>query len=125
MQVCSHVAGESYLMGANPITMMAIANTESFFSYATNKKSGAVGPLQVLPKYWCKRGKKKGCNLIRAGVTAYKTYRKRGTRREALCRYVSGQPCKRYASARRYASRVEASIRELEKIEIQECIGGC
>jgi hypothetical protein len=108
---------------ADVLTVAAIAYTESGFRHTAVSSAGARGILQVLPKYWCKKGKLAKCNYLKAGLRAWRYYRKRSpTLRDALCSYASGKPCGSGTTrATRYADTV------LRRINLGEasCATGC
>ena len=101
--------------GLDPLVIGSIAYRESRFAKEETSSKGAVGILQVLPKYWCPRGRRKGCNLTLAGFKAWKTYRRGRTMREALCRYSSGSRCSRNRGGRLYAKRVLSTFNKLKR----------
>ena len=103
MQTCRAVAAAAIDGGIEPATLVAVAYVESGMKRNAVSKAGAVGPLQVLPKYFCpKRG---ACDHIAAGVRAFKAWRSRSkTLSETLCKYNAGFKCGR--AGRRYARRV-------------------
>lgn len=105
---CEDIVVMSLQSGEDPPLMLSIAWNESRFLPNRKSTAGAVGPMQIMPKYWCPRGKRKGCDLVEAGFNAWQTYflMEKGNEREALCRYSSGRRCKQSSSARRYAKKV-------------------
>ena len=108
---CEDIVIASLNTGEDPALMLSIAWNESAFRSNVKSTAGAVGPMQVIPRYWCPKGRKKGCDLVAAGFKAWTTYfeMEKGDEREALCRYSSGGKCKRSRAARRYARRVLAT----------------
>lgn len=94
--------------------VVAIAYNESRFDSHRKSSSGAMGMLQAIPRYWCPRGKKRGCDFTGAGLKAWKHYRGYGLR-EGLCMYSSGMKCKSSGAARRYAKRVIKTISVVNK----------
>lgn len=85
IETCTAVYQEAVRQGVDPDLAISVAWLESrWYASAKNKKSGALGPMQVLPKYWCPNkegiwriheyGVRKGCNLTKAGVRALKYY---------------------------------------------------
>ena len=88
-KVCRDVATEAQRQNVPVDEALALTWAESRFSYEPNKITGAQGPMQVLPKWWCK--KKGKCNYVRAGVTALKTFKKLFPPfKNAICHYNSG-----------------------------------
>ena len=113
MDTCQRVVKASTTAGLDPVTMAAIGWVESGMIPTVVSRAGAVGPLQVLPKYHCPKGRVRGCNKILAGIKAFKTWRKHFPKlRETLCHYNSGWKCNRYS--RYYARKV---LKEMRKIK--------
>ncbi len=105
---CEDVTIHSINTGEDPTMMLSIAWNESRFLPNRKSKAGAIGPMQVMAKYWCPKGKAKGCDLTAAGFKAWTTYFKmeKGNEEQALCRYNSGRKCKHSSKAKRYARKV-------------------
>ena len=111
--------------GVEPMLIISIAHTESRFSKKAVSKAGAMGIMQVLPRYFCpKKGK---CDYTAAGIKAWKAWSKRRTIDEALCRYNSGRPCSESSRARYYSRTVMRKYANLiEVIRLsEECTPGC
>ena len=104
MSTCLAIAGEAEYHEVDVIFSLAIAWEESKFKEVIESHAGAVGPLQVLPKYWCPNGKRKGCDLVEAGILAMKKLLAKYPEAEAACHYNGGNICGRGAKA--YAKRV-------------------
>ena len=91
---------------------IALAYTESRFSTEAKSNRGAVGPLQILPKYHCPGRTARGCDLLAAGLSALRRYRtKYGDWASALCHWNSGNEC--YRRSRLFARIVLGRAREL------------
>ena len=105
--MCLNIALEAQLQGVDPAIMSAIAYVESGFTNALNKSSGAKGPLQVMTRFWCKDS---NCDLIKAGVFAYRSFSNNKSVMDSLCLYGSGYPCKRSKAGTRYAKKVLNSL---------------
>lgn len=102
---CIEIVYESEQAKVDTTLMLAIAWEESYFTSGSKSSKGAVGPMQVLPKYWCKG--RKNCNLVKAGIRAYKAFLKMyKTPEEALCHYNGGVREECYTKSKRYAKRV-------------------
>ena len=87
--VCVDVAQEAQSQGVPVDEALALAWAESRFTPTVNKKTGARGPMQVLPKWWCK--KKQKCDYVKAGVTALKVFKRLFPPfKNAICHYNSG-----------------------------------
>ena len=105
MDTCLNIAALAKEWMVEETFAIAIAWVESKFSETVVSKAGAVGPMQVLPKYWCPNGKHKGCNLTIVGIRALdRLVSKYDTLAAAACHYNSGLKC--YKQSRRYATRV-------------------
>jgi len=103
---------------------VAVAQEESAFTSPLSK-AGAMGPMQIIPRYHCpgpdgvvapskRRGVVEGCDLVDAGVKALRWFWLRYDRdwSQALCHYNSGTKCG--SGSRRYAKRVLRRHRRLE-----------
>ena len=84
VETCAAVMSEAKRQGVDPKLAVAVAWSESrWYATVTNKRSGAKGPLQILPRYWCpsadgvwrihELGVSK-CNYLKGGVRALKYY---------------------------------------------------
>lgn len=105
---CEDVVIVSLNSGEDPTLMLSIAWNESRFIPNQKSKAGAIGPMQVMAKYWCPKGNSQGCDLIQAGFKAWQTYfeMEKGNGKQALCRYSSGKRCSASVGGRRYARKV-------------------
>lgn len=93
---CLMVAKEAEEWGEEEAVLVALAWAESRFTWDRVSRKGAVGPLQILPKWsTCLRETGGGCSLITAGVEAF-VERKRQVQDDmlAVCHYNSGNVCK-------------------------------
>lgn len=126
-KVCVNVYMEAQRQGVEPLLAVAVAWTESAFISSARSSAGAVGPMQVLPRFWCPGGKEKGCQLVKEGVRALKFYVKRYDHNGGLCAYFSGQPCsKAPPAASRYRSKVIDTALQLSVIAEEVChMDGC
>jgi len=108
---------------ADVLTIAAIAYTESGFRHTVVSSAGAKGILQVLPKYWCKKGKLAKCDYLKAGLRAWRYYRTRSpTLRDALCSYASGRPC---GSGTTRATRYADTVLRRINLGAASCPSGC
>lgn len=89
-EVCVDVASEALHQGVDPVLAVAVAWRESAWTRGAVSKAGAVGPMQVIPRFWCKS---KPCDYIEAGVRALKYYTEKHGEQGGLCAYLSGKPC--------------------------------
>jgi hypothetical protein len=96
--VCEAVVAEARRQKLDPHLAVSVAWLESRWTPdASNKTSGARGPLQILPKYWCPDANGEwrvngthlsSCDYTRWGVHALRYYvRHRSTTRKALAAY--------------------------------------
>tara|TARA_B100001173_G_scaffold305287_1_gene310478 strand:+ start:2109 stop:2537 length:429 start_codon:yes stop_codon:yes gene_type:complete len=90
VSVCVDVVNEAQRQNVEPALAVAVAWRESALTRDAVSSAGAVGPMQVMPRFWCKS---KSCNYIEAGVRALKYYTKRYGEQGGLCAYLSGRPC--------------------------------
>jgi hypothetical protein len=89
-RVCIEVTKEAHRQGVDPVLAAAVSWRESSFIRTAKSKAGAVGPMQVIPKFWCNG---KSCDLIEAGVRALKYYTTKYNTGDGLCAYFSGKRC--------------------------------
>ena len=102
---CIEVANAASEMGVSMSLAISVAYQESRFNAGLKSKVGAVGPLQIIPAYFCPKRRMKNCDLIRSGLNALIVWMTRSkTVREALCHYNSGNRCTK--SSRAYARSV-------------------
>lgn len=84
IDTCQAVSDEATAQGVDPRLAVAIAWAESrWFPDVINKRSGARGPMQILPRYWCPSADGvwriheygvRECDFIEGGVRALKYY---------------------------------------------------
>lgn len=91
LRTCIDIVAESDAQRADVFHTVAITTVESKFFPEAVSPAGALGPMQVMPKWWCPKKTAKGCDLVKAGVSAYKKVRKKygltlGLRWYAGCR---------------------------------------
>ena len=116
LKTCEQVATQTIQQGHDPIHLITVGWYESAHIPTVVSSKGAVGPLQVLKRYWCP--KKGRCDYISAGIKAWDTYleQSKGNIENTLCRYNSGQPCKKASkNTRYYMSRITKAIQKLRK----------
>lgn len=102
--VCVEVVTESVRQGVDPVLSVSVAWRESAFIRDAMSSAGAIGPMQVIPRFWCK---KQPCDYIEAGVRALKHYTLRHGERHGLCAYFSGKRCpKSHSVSHSYRDRV-------------------
>lgn len=113
--VCQEVAKAAADKGVDPAFAVALSFTESRFSMEARSAAGAVGPLQILPKYYCPNRTIKGCDLIDAGIGAIIRHEKRYGPRlsDVLCHWNSGNRCT--ARSKYFARKVLKRRRLLTK----------
>ncbi|MHC4977342.1 MAG: transglycosylase SLT domain-containing protein, partial [Planctomycetota bacterium] len=68
LEVCREIEHRAKARAMDPLIPVAVASIESGFTRKIKSRSGAVGPLQILPVYWCPT--KGNCNEIEAGLDA-------------------------------------------------------
>ena len=104
--VCLDVARAAREEGVPPRLAVTLAWSESRHRADVESRVGAVGPMQVIPRYWCPSKRRQGCDLTRAGVRALRVLIDRHGAERGLCHYASGNVCTE--RARRYARGVLA-----------------
>ena len=103
-ETCEEVASRAEQRGHDPTLLISLAWEESRFRWVESS-AGAVGPLQVLPSYFCPGGRERGCDLIDAGISAFEEWQDEWPRVEdTLCHYNGGNRCG--PSSYQYASRI-------------------
>ena len=108
---CVAVAYAAEHRGVPVDLALAVAWNESRFDYYAVGGSGEVGPLQALPKYWCRR---KPCNRIAAGLRALSYHLDRQpTHMAALTRYNG---CK----SNRYGAKVLRTVNRFYKSKVSK-----
>ena len=109
LEVCREVEHRAKARAMDPLIPVAVAAEESRFTRRIKSQSGAVGPLQVLPIYWCPT--KGNCNEIEAGLDALEYFLEREkTEALAFTRYAGAGP-----RARAYARRVQGRLNHLRR----------
>ena len=71
LEMCIQVVNAAHNRSVDPILALSVAYHESRLRNIVSPK-GARGPLQVIPKWWCKNPRK--CDYVKAGVKALETY---------------------------------------------------
>jgi hypothetical protein len=84
--VCLDVARAAREHGADPAVLVAVAWGESRLRADVVSRAGAVGPLQVIRRYWCQPGE----SDVDCGARAHVALRERYGLRGGLCRYKRG-----------------------------------
>lgn len=91
---CVELVDEAERQGVPPNVVVAVAMVESRLNAKAVSPAGAVGPIQVLPKWHCQGRTAVGCNLIETGVSLLKRLRVKYDSWElAWCHYSAGTRC--------------------------------
>jgi len=99
LRVCSLLADEATRRRLPVGLTIELAYGESRWKLgAVNPSSGCSGVMQVAPKFWCPRGTTDGCDLVDAGMVAWKHYWNKYSKQgsdpvRAFCHYKSGNRC--------------------------------
>ena len=102
--VCVAVAMAAEQQQVRPSWAVSVAMEESRMTSPVSS-AGARGPLQVIPRWGCDKGKAKGCDFVRAGLVVMRKWMAMFPKpREWLCHYGSGNNCTKASKA--YADRV-------------------
>jgi len=88
--VCVDVVLAARARGVDPRLAVSVAWHESRMAPNDESSAGAVGPMQVVPRWWCPEGRRAGCDVVDAGMEALATYTGRYGLREGLARYNAG-----------------------------------
>lgn len=88
MATCIDVATEAAGAGVDPALAVSLSWYETRLRPGLTSKVGAKGPLQVIPRFWCKTTP---CDYVEAGLRALKHYLKKEPNKQmAICRYNAG-----------------------------------
>jgi soluble lytic murein transglycosylase-like protein len=115
--VCQEVASRARDAHVDPVLAVSVAYEETRFQRDLESPSGAVGPLQAMPLYWCPKVGE--CNEIDAGLRALRYFvtREKGDELRALTAYAGAGP-----RAQRYGRRVHRRVKALRvAVELAEC----
>tara|TARA_R100000734_G_C3250570_1_gene52292 strand:- start:66 stop:509 length:444 start_codon:yes stop_codon:yes gene_type:complete len=122
VQVCQQVVEWSQTMGVDASLSLSVASVESGFRRGLRSSAGAVGPMQVMRQFWCR---KNPCNLVESGVFALKTYTERHGTKSGLCYYSTGSKCSKKKVGLRYAKKVLRNKKIIDSLVRSECVAGC
>ena len=111
---CTLVHEEATRQSVDPYLALAVAWEESRFEDIRSPK-GAVGPMQVIPKWWCEDIN--DCDHIEAGVKALATFRRLHPKSlpKALCHYNGGNKC--FKRGETYARMVMKRLSFIKRLE--------
>lgn len=111
---CVEVADKAREQGMDRYLALAMAWEESRFTPTAVSPEGAIGTMQVIPRWACPNRTRQGCDLVAAGVRAYLSWLSRYREPSlALCHYNSGNRCN--DRSRAYAARVERKSVQLRR----------
>ena len=112
METCIKVAKAADEFDIDPMLLVSVAWHESRFNNKAVSSAGAVGALQILPRWFC--GSQK-CDYIYAGAQAYSRWRKRarGNTLATLAMYNGGN--KPGVRSRKYALAVMRTYKLLKR----------
>lgn len=122
VEVCIEVSESAADHGVDAPLAVAVAHVESAFNRDALSSAGAVGPMQVMPRFWCSGDT---CDYTDAGMRALKTYVSRHGVKDGLCAYFSGSKCRGSKARNRYRQKVLSFYKSSANIWSKECIGGC
>lgn len=91
--VCQDVAWAARMSGVPVRLATTLAWSESRFQLGAVSSAGAIGPLQIQPRFWCPGGRADGCNLAMAGTQALRELTYRFGLERGLCHYAAGNTC--------------------------------
>lgn len=91
--VCQDVAWAARMSGVPVRLATTLAWSESRFQLGAVSSAGAMGPLQIQPRFWCPGGRADGCNLTMAGTQALRELTGRFGLERGLCHYAAGNTC--------------------------------
>jgi len=109
--LCEEIIERNNDFQLDPVLVIAVASEETRLRRDVESNSGAVGPLQILPVYWCPS--EGHCNSIDAGLTALSYFHKKhdGDTRKLLISYAGAGK-----RARNYAQRVLNRMRHINSV---------
>ena len=116
MKTCVTLASKAEDYGLSIPEVVAIGYYESKFSMTAVSSAGAIGPLQILPRYFCPKRRARGCDVIAAGLKAVKKF-KNAYGDSYQCHYNAGRVCNKRSKG--YARRVRSMKRLLEMYDNQ------
>ena len=120
---CRAVAYEAKRQDVAPSKAIALAWAESGFLPDVTSKVGAKGPMQVMPKWWCKPYREKGkpCDYIESGVRALKAFERLFPKSfvDTVCHYNSGVDEKCPEKSLRFAGFVDSLRQKVAKGKIK------
>ena len=112
MEVCQHIAYSAEELDLDVPFALSIAWVESGFNSSVVSHAGAVGAMQILPKYHCPGGRLSSrCNVILSGLRVIGRLTSKYPLSEAACHYNAGNKCGKQAWA--YSRRVMAARERL------------
>jgi hypothetical protein len=99
---CVELVHEARAAGLPDHVVLGVAWVESRFNPEAESGAGAIGPLQIIPRWHCKGP----CDPLRVGVRLLVRLRlKYGTWIKSWCHYSQGNRCRE--SGMRYADKVQ------------------
>ena len=102
---CEEIVQEAQNQGVPPHVALAVGFVESRYNPAARSPAGALGPLQIIPKWHCPGRVAEGCDLVQRAIRLLHRYRYRwGDWPESFCRYSAGVRCTE--KGREYAVKV-------------------
>ena len=105
LDTCTKVVQSAVDHELDAVLMVSIGWVESGMLPNIRSNRGAIGPLQILPRYFCPKRRVRGCDTIDAGMRAFKAWRKHFPKLEdTLCHYNGGWKCSK--ASRGYARKV-------------------
>ena len=117
MQTCISVGVEAQIQEAPMLVAVVMAWRKSRFRMHA-QSSVAIGPLQVIPKYWCPGSNPVGCDSVAGGITALRRFieRSKGLVLEhAICRYNAGYTVHCALGRNNYSFDVMKKLRWLKR----------
>ena len=124
LSTCRLVVKEANEQAVDPILAVSIAFQESKFTKNAIAFDGkGFGAMQATPRLWCENKKLENCDLIKAGVTALRTYLEihDGDEFQAVKAYA-GKGEKAHKYARRILRIKAKTINLLEGIQDEDLI---
>ena len=117
MQACISVGIEAEIQQAPTLVAIVMSWRESRFRMNA-QSSVAIGPLQIIPKYWCPGGTAVGCDSVAGGIKALRRFieRSKGLGLEhAICRYNAGYTVHCALGRNNYSLEVMQKLRWLKR----------
>ena len=105
LDTCAEIVRAAEREGVPPHIALAVGYVESRYTPTARSGAGAVGAMQIIPRWICPGRTLVGCDPVLEGVRLLRrSYLRRGSWTLVFCHYSAGTRCT--DSGRRYADKV-------------------